>query len=134
MSYEGSESKVPVTFEDAKENICSIKKLIEELSSTLKTLEKSNNAQRPKTKKLEKMRKVNCELAHFMRLSQPMTSRENVLRFISRYVKDNKMQVETNKCEFIIDDALSKLLGLAAGSKLTFLGINKHISHLFISV
>ena len=67
-----------------------------------------------------------------MKLSQPVSSREGVLRNISQYVRDKKLQDPKNKREFVVDKTLSTLLRLKPGEKLTFLGINKYISHLFV--
>ena len=119
------------TFADAEEKIASIKTAITELTAILKSLEKFSSKKRPKVKKVEKPRPITKELAKFMKLSKPVSSREGVLRNISQYVRDKKLQDEKNKREFILDKTLSQLLNLKPGFKLTFLGINKHISHLF---
>ena len=66
-----------------------------------------------------------------MKLKELVTSREEALRSISKYVRDKKLQDTENKREFVVDKTLSQLLKLKTGVKITFLGINKHISHHF---
>ena len=57
-------------------------------------------------------------------------SRENIIRFISKYVKTQNLQNKNNKSSFVVDDKLSILLKLDKGTNITFLAINKLISHL----
>jgi|TARA_B100000902_G_scaffold52106_1_gene58795 chromatin remodeling complex protein RSC6 len=122
----------PPSFADAEEKIATLKTTLSELVTILKAIEKSSPKKRPKVKKVEKPRKIKSELAKFMKLSQPVSSREGVLRYISQYVREKKLQDPKNKREFVVDKTLSTLLKLKPGTKLTFLGINKYISHLFV--
>ncbi len=120
------------TFVDVDEKLTAIKTLLAELTSVLKVIEKSSPKKRPKTKKVEKPRPISKGLATFMKLSEPSSSREGVLRAISKHVHDKKLQDVNNKREFLVDKPLSQLLKLKTGTRLTFLAINKHISHLFL--
>jgi chromatin remodeling complex protein RSC6 len=120
------------SFADADAKIATLKTTLSELVTILKAIEKSSPKKRPKVKKVEKPRTIKSELAKFMKLSQPVSSREGVLRNISQYVRDKKLQDPKNKREFVVDKTLSTLLRLKPGEKLTFLGINKYISHLFV--
>ena len=121
----------PVSFTDVEEKIMQIKTLIGELTTLVKTLEKKGAVKRPKVKKVEKPRSISKELSKFMKLKELVTSREEALRSISKYVRDKKLQDTENKREFVVDKTLSQLLKLKTGVKITFLGINKHISHHF---
>ena len=122
------------TFVDVEEKLTAIKTLLAELTSVLKVIEKTSPKKRPKTKKVEKPRPISKALASFMKLSEASSSREGVLRAISKHVHDKKLQDVNNKREFLVDKPLSQLLKLKSGTRLTFLAINKHISHLFLDV
>jgi chromatin remodeling complex protein RSC6 len=59
-------------------------------------------------------------------------SRPAVTKQITKYIKDNKLQNETNKREIVPDKKLSKLLsGPTDGEPLTFFNLQKYIKHHF---
>lgn len=115
------------------EKIATVKKLLSEISVIVKNIEKEN-AQKlsVKTKKPEKILEVTPELSVFMKLEDNKTTRNSVLKFISSYAKESGLQDKNNKREFLADEALSNLMKIELNTKITFLSINKYISHLFI--
>jgi chromatin remodeling complex protein RSC6 len=59
-------------------------------------------------------------------------SRPAVTKQITKYIKDNKLQNESNKREIVPDKKLSKLLsGPTDGEALTFFNLQKYIKHHF---
>jgi chromatin remodeling complex protein RSC6 len=59
-------------------------------------------------------------------------SRPAVTKQITKYIKDNKLQNESNKREIVPDKKLSKLLsGPTDGESLTFFNLQKYIKHHF---
>lgn len=115
------------------EKIATVKKLLSEISVIVKNIEKEN-AQKlsVKTKKAEKFLEVTPELSVFMKLEDNKTTRNSVLKFISSYAKESGLQDMNNKREFLADEALSNLMKIELNTKITFLSINKYISHLFV--
>ena len=119
-----------VNIENIEEKLYNIKSIVTELTSEVKILQKKIS-KRVKKKEKETLRKIKPELAQFMNLDEKIcVSRENIIRFISKYVKTQNLQNKNNKSIFVVDDKLSILLKLDKGTNITFLAINKHISHL----
>jgi chromatin remodeling complex protein RSC6 len=52
-----------------------------------------------------------------------------VMKSISAYIKEKNLQVEENKRQFIPNKQLSKIFNLKKPYSMTFVEINKHISH-----
>ena len=122
--------ELDVNIENIEEKLYNIKSIITELTSEVKILQKKLS-KRVKRKKKETLRKIKPELAKFMNLDEETyVSRENIIRFISKYVKTQNLQNKNNKSSFVVDDKLSILLKLDKGTHITFLAINKLISHL----
>ena len=122
--------ELDVNIENIEEKLYNIKSIITELTSEVKILQKKLS-KRVKRKKKETLRKIKPELAQFMNLDEKIcVSRENIIRFISKYVKTQNLQNKNNKSSFVVDDKLSILLKLDKGTNITFLAINKLISHL----
>ena len=119
------------SFKDVEDKVAIVKRVMSEISMMLKYLERSN-INRGKTKKPEILLNVTDELKTFLGLPTPVCSRANVLRSISRYVRAQNLQLQSNKRKFVLDDMLSRLLKVDVGENITFLAINKHISHLFV--
>lgn len=119
-------------FKDIENRIKLIKSTISEIVVIMKYIEKNKMTHQHNKKREVVQKQVVNELAEFMILKDNTTTRQDIIRSISKYVKDNKLQKTENKREFIIDAKLSKLLGLKPNTNLTFLGINKHISHLIL--
>lgn len=59
-------------------------------------------------------------------------ARTDITKRISLYIKDNKLQNEENKREFIVDGKLSKLLKLEEGTSIAFFQIQKHMKHHYL--
>tara|TARA_B100001094_G_scaffold321436_1_gene369167 strand:- start:32584 stop:32973 length:390 start_codon:yes stop_codon:yes gene_type:complete len=122
--------ELDVNIENIEEKLYNIKSIITELTSEVKILQKKLS-KRVKRKKKETLRKIKPDLAKFMNLDEETcVSRENIIRFISKYVKTQNLQNKNNKSSFVVDDKLSILLKLDKGTHITFLAINKLISHL----
>lgn len=115
------------------EKIATVKKLLSEISVIVKNIEKDNTQKLSvKTKKPEKILEVTPELSAFMKLEDNKTTRNSVLKFISSYAKESGLQDMNNKREFLADEVLSNLMKIELNTKITFLSINKYISHLFV--
>lgn len=124
------QKELDVNIANIEERVNNIKTIVTELTSELKILKKKLSKRVKRTKK-ETIRNIAPELALFMNQTDPRASRESVIRFISKYVKTQNLQNQNNKSTFVIDNTLSNLLRLDEGGEITFLAINKHISHLF---
>lgn len=73
------------------------------------------------------------ELSKFLGLdAKAELSRPDVTKRITKYIKDNNLQNDTNKREILPDKKLGKLLsGPTDGTALTFFNLQKYIKHHF---
>lgn len=58
-----------------------------------------------------------------------MMTKAAVMKHISSYIKEKKLQVEENRRQFIPNKALSKIFSIKKPKNMTFVEINKHVSH-----
>lgn len=120
------------SFKDVESRIKQVKSIMGEISIIIRQIEKNKSSSTEIKSKPELQRKIVGELAEFMSLQSNTSTRSAVLKFISTYVKENRLQKSQDKRYFSTDEKLSKLLSVDLNTKITFLGINKHISHLFL--
>lgn len=111
----------------------SLRLQLEDLKKTLTALRKANaklskKQSKEKKPKVETPRTVSAELAAFMKLSQPLSTRTQATKAISFYTKENKLQEGKN---FKVDATLGKLLNLEVGVVKSYIAINGHLSHHF---
>jgi chromatin remodeling complex protein RSC6 len=93
-----------------------------------KGIHKSGKKQQKK-EKVETLKNVSKELATFMKLEQPMTSRSLAIKAVSAYTKEHNLQCGKN---FKVDNLLSTLLQLEKDSVHTYISINGRLSHHFV--
>lgn len=121
------------TFKDLDSRLKQIKSIIGEVSIIIKHIEKNKPiATNNKITKTEPQKHIVSKLSEFMCLSNNKATRGAVLKSISKYARDNNLQKSQDKRVFLTDEKLSTLLRVDLNTKITFLGINKHISHLFM--
>jgi chromatin remodeling complex protein RSC6 len=57
-----------------------------------------------------------------------LVTRAEVMRAINKYIKDNNLQVETDRRNFVPDKSLSKLLDV--DGQISYFGVQKYITPL----
>ena len=96
---------------------------IKGLQKQYKVLEKKTKI---KKKRPQPVMELSKELCKFLNTTDNHT-KADVMKMISTYIKENKLQVETNKRKFVPNKALLKLFKLDKGEEMTFVEINKYI-------
>ena len=100
---------------------------LKSLNKLIKQTEKSNKnrKKRPQVKlclsnELEKFLSVN----HGTKLTKA-----EVMKSVSTYIKEKNLQIQEDRRKFVPNKELSKIFGLKKANKMTFVEINKHVSH-----
>lgn len=75
---------------------------------------------------------ISKEMQKFTGIESKLVSRVEVTKAICNYVKDNNLQVQTDRRQFTPDEKLAKLLGTSA--PLTYYDLQKFIQHHFVKV
>jgi chromatin remodeling complex protein RSC6 len=135
-------------FEGVINGLSAVKTQINTLQQSLKQLEK-NVKKRMKGFKKEviknkgkgnrkpsgfaKPSKVSKELCEFMKKSEGTEiARTEVTKVLIEYIKENKLENQTNSKIIIPDDKLKFLLGIEDGQEVTYFNIQKYMTKHFI--
>ena len=73
---------------------------------------------------------ISKEMQKFTGIDSKLVSRVEVTKAICTYVKDNNLQLQTDRRQFTPDEKLAKLLGTSA--PLTYYDLQKYIQHHFV--
>ncbi len=135
-------------FDDLICGLNMVKGQINGLQSTLKQLEKDVKKQMKGLKKeaeknknkgnrspsgFAKPSKVTKELCSFMNKSEGSEiARTEVTKALVAYIKENKLENETNRKIIMPDNKLKFLLGVEDGQELTFFNIQKYMNKHFV--
>jgi len=138
------ESSTSKMLKDAMEQVEKLMKGAKETLGLLKTLQREHNKEVKQLSKRKKQPKRNADGAApsgFMKpvpISAEMSSflglepnvvlpRKEVSSRLSTYIKENNLQVETDKRKFKPDAKLSKLLGIPSGEVIDFFKMQTHM-------
>ena len=92
----------------------------------------SRNRRKKNNTKIHLPMNVSAALRKFLSLgSDELISKKDVMGRISAYVKTKNLQLAENKRQFKPNTALRRLFGLKKSKPMTFVEINKYISHHF---
>ena len=112
-----------------------LKKLVENhMEKQLKVNAKEGEKKTRKPSGFASPSAVTDELCVFMdKPKGTLISRTEAIKFISKYIADNKLKHPDNKSIVVPDEKLSQLLGDTMGVKLTFFTMQKFITQHFIT-
>lgn len=140
---ESTQPNLSQQFTDLCDQLSQLTLINRELITNVRNVHKSYRRQRQQISRNKRAKKTNTKihlpmdvsskLAKFLKLKEPSISKQDAMKQISTYVKDNKLQIESDKRRFIPNGRLMKLFGLKGDKpKMTFVEINKYISQHFI--
>ena len=135
-------------FEGVINGLSAVKTQINTLQQTLKALEKNIKKQMKGLRKeavknkikgnrkpsgFAKPSKVTKELCEFMKKSEGTEiARTEVTKALIEYIRENKLQNQTNSKIIVPDEKLKFLLGIEDGHELTYFNIQKYMTKHFI--
>ena len=103
------------------------------LSVTMKTLQRTlktaSKQVRASQKKNQEKMALSKDLEKFLSLEHgTKLTKAEVMKSVSGYIKDHKLQLQDNKRKFSPDTKMTKVFSMKKGSEFTFVEINKHVS------
>lgn len=118
-------------YDKAKTRHKQMSKYIEKLRQKMKKPVKQKNTRKPCG--FARPTPVSKEMCDFLQLPEGSSvSRTTVTRSLIQYIKDHKLQDQTNKKQIQPDETLYKLFGEAAREKtLTYFTMQKYVNHHF---
>tara|TARA_B100000787_G_C16188471_1_gene296053 strand:- start:662 stop:988 length:327 start_codon:yes stop_codon:yes gene_type:complete len=103
------------------------------MQDSLKSLQKSCRTAQKQSKKSVRVQAKNtlsADLVKFLGVeTDAQLTKAEVMKGISKYIKDKKLQLEENKRTFKADKKMQKVFGMDSKKSLTFVEIGGHISN-----
>lgn len=107
-----------------------VKSLQDELRGIHRTFRLLEKQSRQRKKKPQAKLSLSKDLEKFLSLDHgTLATKAEVMKMISTYIKEKNLQVQTDKRKFLPNKELSKIFGVKKPQNMTFVEINKHISH-----
>jgi chromatin remodeling complex protein RSC6 len=107
-----------------------VKSLQDELRGIYRTFRLLEKQSRQRKKKPQAKLSLSKDLEKFLSLDHgTLATKAEVMKMISTYIKEKNLQVQTDKRRFLPNKELSKIFGVKKPHNMTFVEINKHISH-----
>ena len=111
----------------AGKQVRSIQDSLKQLNREFRNLDRQNKA---KKKRPQTPLSLSSDLANFLSLQQgTKLTKAEVMKSISTYIKEKNLQVAENKRQFIPNKQLAKIFNIKKPTSMTFVEINKHVSH-----
>lgn len=111
----------------AGKQLRSIQDSLKQLNREFRNLDRQNKAKkkRPQTPLL-----LSTDLENFLSVQHgTKLTKAQVMKSISSYIKEKNLQVAENKRQFIPNKQLAKIFNIKKPHSMTFVEINKHVSH-----
>ena len=102
----------------------------DEVKSLQKVYKQSLKTVRTKQKRPQVPLNLSNELESFLgREKGTQLTKAEVMKSISTYIKEKNLQLEKDRRKFVPNKQLSKIFNMKKGKEMTFVEINKHVSH-----
>ena len=122
------------TFKSMGTQLAEMTKVTRSLQDELKALSKMVRQTEKSNKNRKKRPQVKLSLSNdlekFLSVNHgtKMTKAE-VMKSVSTYIKEKNLQIQEDRRKFLPNRELTKIFGLKKANKMTFVEINKHVSH-----
>ena len=100
----------------------------------MKVIDKSKNKGNRKPSGFAVPTKISPKLCDFMGVEEgTKLARTEVTKYISKYIKENKLQAKENKRVILPDKTLETLLGVENDDQVTYFNLQKYMNVHFIN-
>ena len=111
----------------AGKQVRTIQDSLKQLNREFRNLDRQNKA---KKKRPQTPLSLSADLENFLSLQHgTKLTKAEVMKSISSYIKEKNLQVAENKRQFIPNKQLAKIFNIKKPQSMTFVEINKHVSH-----
>ena len=111
----------------AGKQVRSIQDSLRQLNREFRNLDRQNKA---KKKRPQTPLSLSTDLENFLSVQHgTKLTKAEVMKSISSYIKEKNLQVAENKRQFIPNKQLAKIFNIKKPQSMTFVEINKHVSH-----
>ena len=111
----------------AGKQVRSIQDSLKQLNREFRNLDRQNKARK---KRPQTPLSLSTDLENFLSLQHgTKLTKAEVMKSISSYIKEKNLQVAENKRQFIPNKQLAKIFNIKKPQSMTFVEINKHVSH-----
>lgn len=107
-----------------------VRGLQDSLKGLQKTFRAADRQNKEKKKRPQAQLSLSKALENFLSVEHgTKLTKAEVMKNISTYIKEKNLQVQENKRQFVPNKELSKIFGIKKPTSMTFVEINKHVSH-----
>ncbi len=111
----------------AGKQVRTIQDSLKTLNREFRNLDRQNKAKR---KRPQTPLVLSADLENFLSVQHgTLLTKAEVMKSISSYIKEKNLQVAENKRQFIPNKQLAKIFNIKKPQSMTFVEINKHVSH-----
>lgn len=111
----------------AGKQVRTIQDSLKQLNREFRNLDRQNKA---KKKRPQTPLSLSADLENFLSVQHgTKLTKAEVMKSISSYIKEKNLQVAENKRQFIPNKQLAKIFNIKKPQSMTFVEINKHVSH-----
>jgi chromatin remodeling complex protein RSC6 len=125
---------INLKFKDIQSQLSNFGKQTKVLQDDIRTLHKvykqSSKTARMKQKRPQVPLSLSNELETFLSIEHgTKLTKAEVMKSISSYIKVKNLQIEQDRRKFLPNKQLSKIFNIKKPENMTFVEINKHVSH-----
>jgi chromatin remodeling complex protein RSC6 len=107
-----------------------IKVMQDDLKALNRTFKQVDKQSKQRKKKPQAKLSLSSDLEKFLSLDHgEHRTKAEVMKLVSTYIKEKNLQIQTDKRKFLPNKELSKIFGVKKPQNMTFVEINKHVSH-----
>mgnify|MGYP001005125950 FL=1 len=124
---------IETTFKSLTTQITDMSKVTRVLQDELKSLHKMvkqcDKSNKTKPKRPQTKMYLSNDLEKFLSVDKgTLLTKAEVMKSVSKYIKEKNLQIQEDKRKFIPNKELSKIFGIKKPQNMTFVEINKHVS------
>ena len=128
------DTSLDLLFKDLSDQVQGLGKQTKVIGDNLRSLYRQykivDKQSRAKKKRPQVPLKLSKELEKFLSIEHgTLMTKAAVMKSISTYIKEKNLQIKENKRQFIPNKELSKIFSIKKPQSMTFVEINKHVSH-----
>ena len=108
----------------------STRSIQDELKGLHKMIKQTEKNSKIKVKRPQVKMNLSSQLEKFLVIGHgTQLTKAEVMKSISSYIKEKDLQIKEDRRKFLPNKELSKIFGIKKPSNMTFVEINKHVSH-----
>ena len=130
MTIENMQEKILHLIEQLNISAKHTRSLQDEVKTLHKGFRQLNKSNKNKKKRPQVKMNISAELQKFLNVdNDTKLTKAEVMKQVSNYIKEKDLQLKLDRRRFLPNKELSKIFKIKKAQDMTFVEINKHVSH-----